>query len=146
MNYFYSLALANPEPIPILLAILEDRYTFFSIYLVLTFCVFVNHVTYKFCKKQHRTNFLCTSLLYFITLLLVVLSHVFFGPFEISLFKDFLDLYKGAAFLIYIRELTLFLSCLLRLGLQVGSLRYLAIKTEKVLISKVEQMLERWHR
>lgn len=139
---YYQLALQNPEPLPVLLAIVEDWHAFIIIYTTLIFCVFVNYYTQKFCKKQPKTNILCTSLLYFLALALAALSHVFFGVFEVAIYGDFLDLYKTCAFLIYLREAKNFLNCLLRLGLQVGSLRHLAIKLEQAVIQKIEKMIE----
>jgi uncharacterized membrane protein len=140
---FYALALQNPEPLPILLALCEDWEAFLFIYLVLSFCVAANYYTQKFCKKQPKSNIFCTSLLYLVTLILVAMSHVFFGRFEVHIFGDFLDLYKGTALLIYLRELKAFLNCLLRLGLHVGSLRHLAIKLEQAIIARTESFIDK---
>ena len=82
-------------------------------------------------------------MLYLITLTLVAISHVFFGRFEVAIFRDFLDLYKGTALLIYLRELKAFLNCLLRLGLHVGSLRHLAIKLEQAIIARTESFIDK---
>lgn len=142
MKFYYDLALKDPTPIPILLAIYEDRCTFVSVVAVLSFCCACNYILRKTTGKAPKIRLCQTIYLYALTLALVALSHVFFGTFEVQIYGDFLDLYKVAAFLIYLRELKLFLDCLFRLGLQVNSLRVIVLQVEKFVLKKAAKILD----